>query len=81
MTPRVALAGTVDDRIACFRPDLQPLLWILHALVKEGAFTAEAIVEGGFFADSALDKQGSRRVKIRAMQAFIDIVTLPEVQP
>jgi hypothetical protein len=76
--PRRTLAGTVEERVAAFRSDLQPLLWALHALVQNGAWTAEMIVDAKLFADSPFDKKGSRAQKIRGMQAFVDIVTLPE---
>lgn len=72
------MAGTVEDRIAAFRPHVRPLLRALRALVQNGAFTAEAVVDEGFFADSPIDKRGSRAQKIRAMQALVDVVTLPE---
>lgn len=75
---RTSLPGTVADRVAIFRPDVQPLLWALHALVHAGVWTAETIVDEKLFADSPLDKKGSRAQKIRGMQAFVDIVTLPE---
>ena len=75
---RKTLAGTVPARVAVFRPDVQPFLWELHALVKDGAWTAEMIVDERLFADSPLDKEGSRAQKIRGMQALIDIMTLPE---
>ena len=75
---RKALAGTVADRVTVFRPDVRPFLWMLHALVKDGAWDAAMIVDAKFFADSPLDKKGSRAQKIRGMQALIDIMTLPE---
>lgn len=75
---RTSMAGTVEDRIATFRAEVQPMLRALRALVKDGAFTAETVVDGGFFTGTAIDKQGTRSQKIRAMQAFVDIVTLPE---
>lgn len=75
---RKTLAGTIAERVATFAPHVQPLLWVLHALVKDGVFTAEMIVDEKLLADSPLDKKGSRVQKIRAMQAFVDIVTLPE---
>ncbi len=75
---RTSMAGTVADRVAIFRPDVQPFLWALHALVHKGVWTAEMIVDAKLFADSPFDKKGSRAQKIRGMQAFVDIVTLPE---
>jgi hypothetical protein len=72
------MPGTIEDRIAIFHPDVRPLLRALRALVKSGAFTAETVVDAGFFAGSPIDKKGSRAQKIRAMQAMVDIVTLPE---
>jgi hypothetical protein len=75
---RKTLAGTVADRVAVFRPHVHPFLWTLHALVKDGAWTAEMIVDAKLFADSSFEKKGSRAQKIRGMQAFIDIMTLPE---
>jgi len=75
---RTSLAGTVAERIAIFRPDVQPFLWALSALVHGGVWTAEMIVDEKLFANSPFDKKGSRSQKIRGMQAFVDIVTLPE---
>jgi hypothetical protein len=75
---RKTLAGTVAERVTAFGPNVQPLLWMLYALVKDGAWPAEMIVNAKFFADSPLDKKGSRVQKIRGMQAFIDIMTLLE---
>jgi len=75
---RKTLTGPVAERVAVFRPDVHPFLWALHALVKDGAWTAEMIVDAKLFADSPFDKKGSRAQKIRGMQAFIDIMMLPE---
>jgi hypothetical protein len=75
---RKTLAGTVAERVAIFRPHVQRFLWILHALVKDGAVTAEMIVDAKLIAGSPFDKKGSRSQKIRVLQAFIDIMTLPE---
>jgi hypothetical protein len=71
------MSGSVAERIACFRSDVQLLLWILEALVRENALSAEEIVDAGFFAGSPLDRKGTRKKKIRGMQAFITIVTHP----
>ena len=46
------------ERIAIFRPDVRPLLWTLHALVRNGAWTAEMIVDTKLFTGSLLDKIG-----------------------
>jgi len=75
---RASMAGTIEDRIAIFRPDVRPSLRALRELVKDGAFTAETLIDAGLFTGSPLDKRGSRAQKILAMQAFVDIVTLPE---
>lgn len=75
---RKTLAGTVAERVAVFRPDVRPFLWALEALVRSGAWTAEKIVDAKLFPGSPLDKKGTRAQKIRGLQAFIDIVTLPE---
>jgi len=75
---KTSMAGTVAERVALFRPDVQPFLWALHALVKDGAWTAAMVVDAPLFAGSFFDKKESRALKIRKMQALIDIVTLPE---
>jgi hypothetical protein len=77
-SPRTSMPGTVEDRIAIFRPDVRPFLLALRELVRNGAWTAEMIVDAKLFADSPFDKKGTRAQKIRALQAFVDIVTLPE---
>lgn len=76
--PRSSMSGTVEDRSAIFRPDVRPFLLALRELVRDGAWTAETIVDAKLFAESPFDKKGTRAQKIRAMQAFVDIVTLPE---
>lgn len=76
--PRTSMPGTVGERIGAFRPNVRPLLLALHVLVKDGVYTAESIVDAGLFAGTSIDKKGTRVQKIRAMQAFVDIVTLPQ---
>jgi hypothetical protein len=78
MSTEESMAGSVADRIGCFRSNVRPLLWALEALVRDGVWSAEMIVDAGFFAGSPLDKKGTRAEKIRGMHALIRIVTLPE---